>query len=449
MEGGGNMDTTSLLKSLIQVKADLERTILDMKEVMNWSRKLRQLGDCKNNHLRMYMEMLEELERLLDLSRREIERLDGLEDKQQGDGEKGCLCAVAPSAPAAAQPVPIQSEAAHGADDEFWQILQGCCLDRSVPGSPRKGSSAHAADTEKAVPPSAPPREPSSTPFTGTADTCGQAHEVDLRKVAFSAVAPKAFIKGEYTMIDMVMYEDAFRYVVDELLETADVPVRETRAGAVKVADGSSIRVTLTSPDLEMEDQEETGLWQGDYLHLSFAVELPEDYGKRQILFHANVYVNGVIAVRLKLIASCVSQSRQMLSVSRQDVLSAFVSYASQDRHRVAAIIQGMKKVRPDMDIFFDVDNLNSGDDWKCALYQEIDKRDVLFLCWSHFARQSEWVNKEWRYALAHKGLECIEPVPIDPPSVCPPPEELSKKHFNDKLLYIIHAEESCSSPAT
>lgn len=38
---------------------------------------------------------------------------------------------------------------------------------------------------------------------------------------------------------------------------------------------------------------------------------------------------------------------------------------------------------------------------------------------------------------------EYIEPVPIDPPAVCPPPEELKKKHFNDKLLYIISAENS------
>ena len=86
--------------------------------------------------------------------------------------------------------------------------------------------------------------------------------------------------------------------------------------------------------------------------------------------------------------------------MTREDVLSAFISYASQDRNRVAMIIQGMKKARPDMDIFFDVDSLRSGDDWKKALWREIDKRDVLFLCWSKYARDSKWVDAEWRYAL-------------------------------------------------
>ena len=117
------------------------------------------------------------------------------------------------------------------------------------------------------------------------------------------------------------------------------------------------------------------------------------------------------------------------------------MSFASQDRQRVARIIQGMRKARPDIDIFFDVDSLRSGDDWKQALWREIDKRDVLFLCWSEYARESKWVDAEWRYAYKSKGPEYIEPVPIDPPSKCPPPEELAKKHFNDNLLYIINAE--------
>jgi hypothetical protein len=46
----------------------------------------------------------------------------------------------------------------------------------------------------------------------------------------------------------------------------------------------------------------------------------------------------------------------------------------------------------------------------------------------------------EWRYALKSKGEDCIEPIPIDSPEICPPPSELQQKHFNDKMLYIINA---------
>lgn len=264
---------------------------------------------------------------------------------------------------------------------------------------------------------------------------------VDLNKVQFSAVVPKTFMKGDYSIIEIIMYEEAFRNVVEEAIANADEPMKETRSGILTAEKNAKITIFLTSPDIDIEDNNEIQTWQGDYLSFSFAVEIPEQYKKKQILFVASVYINDIIATRLKFVVQCKSLIEQKIEVTRDDVLSAFVSYASQDRNRVAMIIQGMKKARPDMDIFFDVESLRSGDDWENALWREIDKRDVLFLCWSRYARDSKWVDAEWRYALKQKGVDSIEPVPIDPPGRCPPPDELSRKHFNDKLLYIINSD--------
>lgn len=263
---------------------------------------------------------------------------------------------------------------------------------------------------------------------------------VTLDKVQFSALAPKTFIKNDYSIIEIFMYEEAFRDVVQEAIANAEAPVKETKSGILTAEREAKITVTLSSPDIVIEDNTESQTWQGNYLNFSFAVEVPEQYKKRQILFVASVYFNDIIATRLKFVAKCKTLTEQKIEVTREDVLSAFVSYASQDRNRVAMIIQGMKKARPDMDIFFDVDSLRSGDDWEKALWREIDKRDVLFLCWSKYARDSKWVDAEWRYAFKNKGPDSIEPVPIDPPGSCPPPDELSCKHFNDKLLYIINS---------
>ena len=271
---------------------------------------------------------------------------------------------------------------------------------------------------------------------------------VTLDKVQFSALAPKTFVKGDYSVIEILMYEEAFRHVVQEAIDNADDPVKETKSGFLTAEREAKITVMISSPDFEIEDNTESQIWKGGYLSFSFAVEVPEQYKKRQILFVASVYINDIIATRLKFVAQCKSLIEQKIEVTREDVLSAFVSYASQDRNRVAMIIQGMKKARPDMDIFFDVDSLRSGDDWEKALWREIDKRDVLFLCWSKYARDSKWVDAEWRYAFKNKGPDSIEPVPIDPPGSCPPPDELSRKHFNDKLLYIINSYSSTASDA-
>lgn len=276
---------------------------------------------------------------------------------------------------------------------------------------------------------------------------CGTKTAIDkprlqLDEVFFSAIAPKTLLKGDYSIIDIYMYEKEFRHVVDKIIKEADNNVEEKKtSGVIEAERDAKITVVLSSKDIEIDDNREEQIWHGKYLNFSFAIELPDNYAKKQILFISTVYVNDVIATRLKFIVKCKSFLEQKIQITREDVTSAFVSYASQDRKRVAMIIQGMRKARPDMDIFFDVDSLRSGDNWEKALWKEIDSRDLLYLCWSKFARDSKWVNAEWHYALEHKGIECIEPVPIDPPSDCPPPQELNQKHFNDRMLYFINSK--------
>jgi len=262
----------------------------------------------------------------------------------------------------------------------------------------------------------------------------------NIDSVQFSAVAPNRVVPGRYLPINIVMYEDAFRKTVDDIIRSHGENVKESKSGYQDVERNSLIKVILTSPDVIIEDGVEEQKWNGKYLDFEFAAKIPNTFDEEQILFSAAVYINDIIATKLKLILECERKSKRNISVTREDIVSAFVSYASQDRNRVASIIQGMKKARPDMDIFFDIESLRSGQKWEDALKSEIASRDILFLCWSRFARDSKWVDMEWRYALENKGEDCIEPIPIDSPDVCPPPIELQQKHFNDKMLYIIKA---------
>lgn len=260
-----------------------------------------------------------------------------------------------------------------------------------------------------------------------------------IDQVQFSAIAPQTAVKGEYTLVQLFMYEQAFRHAVDEALAMNDGPMQEKKSGFYQVKDNTRVKVVLTSPDVEILDDTAEETWNGGYLCFDFALDIPQDAVKKQILLKAAVYFDDIPATRLMMTLRLQSQHEQRMEVLRSDVLSAFVSYASQDRARVGGLIQGMKKARPDMDIFFDVNSLRSGDDWEATLRREVERRDILFLCWSRHASTSPWVEMEWRYALQNKGIESIEPIPIDPPDVCPPPQELQSKHFNDNLLYIIN----------
>ncbi len=261
--------------------------------------------------------------------------------------------------------------------------------------------------------------------------------------VQFSVLTAKNVHAGEYLTVDIYMYEDEYRNVVDDAIENSDEDVKETKSGYQNVQTNSKVKVILSSNDIEIDEAEEERIWNGKYLDFGFAVLAPERFEKKQILLCATVYVNEILATRLRFVVSIKGHMRTKIDITRQDYMSAFVSYASQDRNIVAAIIQGIKKARPDMDIFFDIENLRSGEDWESTLRNEIENRDVLFLCWSTAASKSKWVDMEWRYAFSNKGPDAIEPIPIDSPDDCPPPLELIGKHFNDKMLYIIKATSS------
>ncbi|MBE6917274.1 MAG: toll/interleukin-1 receptor domain-containing protein [Ruminococcaceae bacterium] len=254
--------------------------------------------------------------------------------------------------------------------------------------------------------------------------------------VQFSAVSPRKLEKGDYALIDIYMYEEAFKSVVEQALAEADQPSKATTSGFVDVQKKARVKVELRSPDLEIDDNVSECVWNGRYQRFSFDVSVPEDYAKKKVLFTANVYINDVIATKLKFLADC-EVAAQPMQIERVNITHAFVSYASQDRDTVSMIVQGIRKARPDLQVFFDVETLRSGESWGEELKKNIDTADVLFLCWSHHAKQSQWVNYEWRYAYDSKGLEFIEPIPLENPASCPPPEELSSKHFNDLMLYI------------
>jgi serine/threonine protein kinase len=265
-------------------------------------------------------------------------------------------------------------------------------------------------------------------------------NKVELSRVDFSAIAPKRVKSDAHNIINIVMYEKVCRYIIDKMVN--DDNLNEKRAGIYNVRKGAMIKVVLTSPDITIDDNEDTKEWLGDYLIFSFDFSVSDDikYRKQNILFTATIYFDNVIATKLKFTVEGLSYFNGQIEIRREDVNSAFVSYASNDRIRVATIVQGMQKARPDMDIFFDVKDLKSGQIWEKVIYNEIDKRDILYLCWSTYAREAKYVEREWRYALEKKGEEFIEPIPMESPDICPPPEELRHKHFNDNILYIINS---------
>lgn len=260
-----------------------------------------------------------------------------------------------------------------------------------------------------------------------------------ISDVFFSAVCEKSTQRDSCIAIDVLMYEQEFRAEVDCILADLENG-QEKRSGLLKARQGTHVMVELRSGDIALEDNQCEMIWEGQYLDFSFFADIPANYSRKQIRFTAAVSFDGIPATRLKFMVNCADSEKQEPSLLRSDITSAFISYASQDRRRVASLVQGMHSVRPDLDLFFDIDSLQAGQLWEKALYEEIDRRDYLFLCWSRSAALSDWVSTEWHYALQSKGDSRILPIPLEPPELCPPPLELNNKHFNYRLLYLIQS---------
>lgn len=318
-----------------------------------------------------------------------------------------------------------------GAFDRLRGFFSG---QRGEPSRPRE---------DTAQPPATMPPQPNVAPSPAPYVQPQQSPQADapaprLSDVSFSAVAPQGLVPGRYAIIDVVMFEEGWEAVVNDIAAQHQESVNTTTSGWTKVSEGTCVRVELACNELGLLDSQEQ-MWSGRYLRFGFPFMVPEGLPHNQVLFVASVSFDGIPATRLSFLAAVNSAQSQELGLTRNDIHTAFVSYASADRSRVATIVQGMKAVRPDLDLFFDVESLRSGENWEHVLMAEISKRDLLFLCWSQNARTSRWVDFEWRYALEQHGISSIEPVPIDPPDVCPPPAELSSKHFSDRLLYVIN----------
>ena len=120
-----------------------------------------------------------------------------------------------------------------------------------------------------------------------------------------------------------------------------------------------------------------------------------------------------------------------------------FASYSSEDRIEVMKRVQGVKAGRPEVEVFVDCLSMHPGEDWESRIYEEILKSDVLLLFWTLQAKHSEWVTKEWTYALNNRGLHFIQPFPLEDPKNAKPPKELRSLHFHDRYIIIIKGLEN------
>jgi hypothetical protein len=257
-------------------------------------------------------------------------------------------------------------------------------------------------------------------------------------KVEFAAFAPRTVTPNCQFILDIWAYLPEQYSSVFSIAKNLGRDLKIGQKNAVTISWGAILTINIEVPQLKIDDPVDTLVWTGEPANTSYIIEVPEDvrignYGGTAVIGH-----EGLTIAKLKFVISVSPvKSANYVDSSSETIYhkTAFASYASADREEVLSRVQGMKKIAPQLDIFIDVFSLRSGDDWEDKLAQHVPNKDTFFLFWSQHAARSLWVEREWRLALAKKGLNYIDPVPLEEPQFCPPPLELERLHFSDMYL--------------
>jgi hypothetical protein len=223
-----------------------------------------------------------------------------------------------------------------------------------------------------------------------------------------------------------------------------DMVKRAIKSLDKRIERGSKLTFELKMDGANIENRLESLVWQGESTSVEFIVGIPAEYQKTNVFGKLFVSEDNVpighITFMLKVgVTGKAAVTENLAETQAKKYKYAFISYASEDRKEVLKRTQVLSRVG--LNFFQDLLSLEPGDRWAKKLYKEIDKSDVFFLFWSGAAKESEWVTKEWEYALElkqdtdEKPPEII-PVIIEGPPPAEPPGKLEHLHFNDLNLY-------------
>ncbi len=264
-----------------------------------------------------------------------------------------------------------------------------------------------------------------------------------IDKVHFTASSPHAVQPGKTFIVRVSAHTDQQRAEVERRVRQASpqpdaLPVIFSE-GPSPIERGTTLFVRLTFPEFHIGSPEEVIIWDDEIATASFEIGVPREIVEGMKTGSVTIHGEGGPRIAKVLLEIMVSANTVLAAPKTQTVLShkkGFASYARQDLDQVLARVQGIEK--GGIKVWIDVKDLRSGEDWAMKLQQVIPEHDVFYLFWSAAAKESSYVEKEWRWALGCRGEDFIDPVPLVSPKEVRPPEELAMKHFSDwELAYL------------
>jgi hypothetical protein len=257
-------------------------------------------------------------------------------------------------------------------------------------------------------------------------------------EVLLAATAPRRCTAGAPFTAALVAYVDAARTAalqhLADLGEPDDRRVSDVAASSWLV--GAPVTVRLSAEGATVMPAEIRFAWSGHENLAAFAVTIDPTRPREAIVLGFVVFVAEVAVAHLPMRVAVGPAAGTMPAHAQAAVpRSAFASYASRDADIVAQRLSTLSRWSPGLDIFQDCLDLRPGEGFKPQLASQIAAREVFLLFWSRRAAASPWVRWEYATAVECKGVDAILPMPIEDPSIAPPPPELAGRHLRDRYL--------------
>ena len=111
---------------------------------------------------------------------------------------------------------------------------------------------------------------------------------------------------------------------------------------------------------------------------------------------------------------------------------TVFISYAREDKDLVLPIVHLLRA--GGATVFVDLESISYGERWMNVIFQQLRVSDRILVFWSLSAARSDWVNREYLFAI-DSGLRVV-PVCLDN---TPLPNELSKFRALTTLVPLVY----------
>lgn len=270
-----------------------------------------------------------------------------------------------------------------------------------------------------------------------------------------SVFAPPAIRRGKPVLVQVMLHTAEQSQAAGERASLVDsaAGLRGTSALTVDIKPGARVTIMLIEPGLKIDQPVHSVVWRGKLTSVHVVVELPWEGQKSDLFPRVQVSIGPAVIgeLRFKIEVQDVfapEKSTSLRPAEAKRYQRAFFSYSSKDRQRVMEIAQAYKIAG--VEFFQDILSLEPGARWEKGLYKQIDDCDLFVLFWSEAARTSEWVGKEWRYALdrqrAGSALDIV-PLILEGPPAPQPPRDLSHLHFDDWMRYAMAALQPSPQP--